>query len=54
MAAAPMSRLFSEREAYALLVKARDLGYPLDDQDFLDTVTIQQLEDMIHQNKYDC
>jgi hypothetical protein len=52
--AAPVSRLFSDNYAFALLLKARDLGYPMNDQDFLDTVTIQQLEDMIHNDKYDC
>jgi hypothetical protein len=50
----PKQRLYPDAEALRLLRKAKELGYPMDDRDFYDHMTIWQLDEAITYGRYDC
>lgn len=50
----PKGRLYPDAEALALMRKATRLGYPMDNPDFFEYITIHQLDEAITHDRYDC
>jgi hypothetical protein len=48
-----LSDEYSLREVIVLIRKARELGYPLDKDSYLDKLTVRQLDELVNQDKHD-
>jgi hypothetical protein len=49
----PHDRVYPDREALALYRKAKELGYPMDNPDFFQYLTLWQLDEMVTHGRYD-